>query len=113
MLWIMIILGALETLGVNVFGDGYNYRPTVAEWFRSLFYFQPDPGLVTGAPAVYQWHITMAWLFFMLFPFSRLVHAFSAPVGYLTRPYIVYRSRKTTPVAEPGRDRRWHSVGRR
>jgi nitrate reductase gamma subunit len=26
-------------------------------------------------------------------PFSRLVHAFSAPLGYLERPYIVYRSR--------------------
>ena len=24
---------------------------------------------------------------------SRLVHVFSAPLGYLTRPYIVYRSR--------------------
>jgi nitrate reductase gamma subunit len=26
-------------------------------------------------------------------PFTRLIHAFSAPVGYLTRPYVVYRSR--------------------
>lgn len=27
--------------------------------------------------------------------FSRLVHVFSMPLGYLTRPYIVYRSRDT------------------
>lgn len=32
---------------------------------------------------------------FCLWPFTRLVHAFSAPVGYLFRPYVVYRSRET------------------
>ena len=31
-----------------------------------------------------------------LLPFTRLVHAFSAPIGYLIRPYIVYRTRDTT-----------------
>jgi len=35
---------------------------------------------------------------FTLWPFTRLVHAFSAPIFYLFRPYIVYRSRD----AEPG-----------
>ncbi|GAA3487861.1 hypothetical protein GCM10018987_19420 [Streptomyces cremeus] len=34
---------------------------------------------------------------FALWPFSRLVHAFTAPVGYLVRPYIVYRSRGRRP----------------
>jgi len=28
-----------------------------------------------------------------IWPYTRLVHMFSAPVGYLTRPYLVYRSR--------------------
>lgn len=27
-----------------------------------------------------------------------MVHAFSAPVGYLTRPYIVYRSRAAAGI---------------
>ncbi|MEV6210246.1 respiratory nitrate reductase subunit gamma [Kitasatospora sp. NPDC051914] len=30
---------------------------------------------------------------FAFWPFSRPVHVFSAPLGHLTRPYIVYRSR--------------------
>src|SRR3954471_10610757 len=30
-------------------------------------------------------------------------HAFSAPVGYLTRPYVVYRSRDTRPGLRPAR----------
>ena len=35
----------------------------------------------------------MTFILFALWPFTRLVHVFSAPLGYLTRPYIVYRSR--------------------
>jgi len=31
---------------------------------------------------------------FAIWPFTRLVHAFTAPVHYLFRPYIVYRSRE-------------------
>ena len=30
---------------------------------------------------------------FVIWPFTRLVHAFTAPFHYLFRPYIVYRSR--------------------
>jgi nitrate reductase gamma subunit len=30
---------------------------------------------------------------FVIWPFTRLVHAFTAPLHYLFRPYIVYRSR--------------------
>ena len=35
-------------------------------------------------------------MLFAVWPFTRLVHVFSAPLGYLTRPYIVYRSRAVT-----------------
>jgi nitrate reductase gamma subunit len=28
-----------------------------------------------------------------IWPYTRLVHVFSAPVGYLVRPYVVYRRR--------------------
>ncbi|MGH3154254.1 MAG: respiratory nitrate reductase subunit gamma [Streptosporangiaceae bacterium] len=47
-----------------------------------------------------------------MWPFSRLVHAWSAPLWYLWRPYIVYRSRKAVPPAEPGTSgRRWRKIG--
>ncbi|WP_416382981.1 respiratory nitrate reductase subunit gamma [Nocardia flavorosea] len=36
-----------------------------------------------------------AWILFAFWLFTRLVHVFSMPVGYLTMPYIVYRSRDT------------------
>jgi len=39
-------------------------------------------------------HALIGMVLFTLWPFTRLVHAFSAPVVYLFRPYIVYRSRE-------------------
>ena len=41
-------------------------------------------------------------LLFCIWPFTRLVHVVSAPVGYLTRPQVVYRSRdRAKPVSRP------------
>ena len=48
-------------------------------------------------------------LLFALWPFTRLVHVFSAPLGYLTRPYIVYRSRDDQLGSRPPR-RGWERV---
>ena len=45
------------------------------------------------AALYYQIHVLLALALFALWPFTRLVHAFSAPIAYLFRPYIVYRSR--------------------
>ena len=88
-------LGLLATVRANVLGTGYDYRETVSPWFRSIFYFQPEPGLMAEAPLGFQLHALAAWVLFAFWPFSRLVHVFSMPLGYLTRPYIVYRSRDT------------------
>jgi nitrate reductase gamma subunit len=45
-------------------------------------------------------HILLGLTIFLLFPFTRLVHMFSAPVRYLWRPgYQIVRSRRG---AKPG-----------
>ena len=51
------------------------------------------------APVAYQIHALLAMALFALWPFSRLVHAFTAPLGYLVRPYVVYRHRPPTTTA--------------
>jgi nitrate reductase gamma subunit len=88
-----IVLGLLATVRANIIGDGYDYRETVSPWLRSLFLLQPKTQLMDGVPAGFQIHVLAAFALFAFWPFTRLVHAFSAPVGYLTRPYVVYRSR--------------------
>ncbi|MEO3787930.1 respiratory nitrate reductase subunit gamma [Actinocorallia sp. B10E7] len=89
----VIVLGLAATVAANTVGGGYNYRETVSPWFRSVFVLQPDPELMTGVPLLFQLHALSALSLFVIWPFTRLVHMLTAPVGYLTRPYIVYRSR--------------------
>ncbi|MEU1810698.1 respiratory nitrate reductase subunit gamma [Micromonospora sp. WMMD1076] len=89
----VIVLGLLATVRANVTGDGYDYRETVSPWFRSLFYLRPDPDVMADVPVGFQIHVLAAFGLFAFWPFTRLVHAFSAPLGYVTRPYVVYRSR--------------------
>jgi nitrate reductase gamma subunit len=48
---------------------------------------------------------------FVIWPFTRLVHAFSAPIGYLFRPYIVYRSRDEAGVGSRAARRGWDRIG--
>ncbi|HEY7201948.1 MAG TPA: respiratory nitrate reductase subunit gamma [Candidatus Dormibacteraeota bacterium] len=89
----VIGLGIGETLVFSAFGGGYDYRATVAVWFRGIFVLDPRPDLMASAPLVYQVHAASAWLLYALWPFSRLVHVWSLPLQYLGRPYILYRSR--------------------
>jgi nitrate reductase gamma subunit len=88
----LIVIGELLTLGYNVFGSGYDYRETVAPWFRHLWY-DPQPSLMADTPVGYQIHAALPWLLYAVWPFSRLVHVWSIPLQYLGRPYILYRSR--------------------
>jgi nitrate reductase gamma subunit len=48
---------------------------------------------MASAPFVYQLHTLSAWAILALWPFSRLVHAWSIPLQYIGRPYILYRRR--------------------
>ena len=90
-----IVLGLGTTVLGNLTGHPHDYRQTVSPWFRSIFYLHPDTELIVHAPIGFRLHVLAAWVLFAFWPFTRLVHVFSAPVGYLTRPYIVYRSRDT------------------
>jgi nitrate reductase gamma subunit len=88
----VIVLGLANTVIANIFAH-YDYREGVSIWFRGIFRFSLHPELMAEAPIGFQLHALAAMLLFALWPFTRLVHVFSAPLGYLTRPYIVYRSR--------------------
>jgi nitrate reductase gamma subunit len=48
---------------------------------------------MSDVPVLFTLHAISALLLFAAWPFTRLVHMLTAPLGYLTRPYIVYRSR--------------------
>jgi len=105
----VIVLGLANTVVANIFGE-YDYRDGVSVWFRGIFRFSLQPELMAAAPIGFQAHGMAAFLLFALWPFTRLVHVFSAPLGYLTRPYIVYRSRDEGSGTRTPR-RGWEKVG--
>lgn len=110
----VIGLGLVATLTGDKTATGaeHNYRETVSVWFRSLLIFQPDVDAMAAATWQFQAHVLIAFLLFVIMPFTRLVHAFSAPFHYLFRPYIVYRSRDTKPRhSSTVKGRGWDPVG--
>lgn len=105
-----ICLGLVATLNsAGVFGESYNYRETVSVWFRSIFLLQPQGEVMADTPLAFRVHALAGMALFIIWPFTRLVHAFSAPLGYVFRPYVVYRSRSGSAIGNreprPGWDR--------
>jgi nitrate reductase gamma subunit len=105
----VIFLGLANTVVANLFIH-YDYREGVSVWFRGIFRFSLHPELMAEAPLSFQLHGLAAIFLFALWPFTRLVHVFSAPVGYLTRPYIVYRSRDDRQLGSHTPRRGWERV---
>jgi len=75
----------------SVFFGDYYILDTVAPWIRGIVTFSPDPALMQGVPLTYKIHIISALAFLAFSPFSRLVHIWSAPLGYFFRGWIVFR----------------------
>lgn len=109
-------MGMLATLTGDKMADGseHNYRETVSVWFRSLMVFQPNVEAMAAATWQFQVHVLIGLLLFAAVPFTRLVHAFTAPLHYLFRPYIVYRSRDVGGrQSATVKGRGWDPVGTR
>jgi respiratory nitrate reductase gamma subunit len=94
----LIVTGDIETVFHNLLagGNAYDYRRTVSIWFRGVFALQDHARLMNTVPFVYQLHAVSSWAIIALWPFSRLVHAWSIPLQYLGRPHILYRRRYQT-----------------
>jgi nitrate reductase gamma subunit len=89
LLFMIIITGfGLYQSGAQmIFGISYSVGP----WIGSIFKLQPDVSMIAGAPLVNKLHMISAFLFFAYLPFTKLVHIFSYPFGFISRPYISMR----------------------
>ncbi|HJV46335.1 MAG TPA: respiratory nitrate reductase subunit gamma [Bacillota bacterium] len=93
LLLIVIAMGVFNTLGYNLIMGGFDYRESVAPWFRGLLSFNPDPSLMKDVPLFFQLHVLLSLTIFGVWPFTRLVHVWSVPLAYFRRSHILYRSR--------------------
>lgn len=58
---------------------------TTTPYLWSLVTLRPELGLAADLPGIVKLHLSLAFIIFLLVPVTRLVHAFSIPLGYLTR----------------------------
>ncbi len=91
LLLITMTLGLYNTLIYDVFVHPFPYRTTIGAWLRSILALQPNPSYMADVPITFQLHIFFAYLLFLVWPFTRLVHVWSYPVFYLKRAWIIYR----------------------
>ncbi|MBN1300643.1 MAG: respiratory nitrate reductase subunit gamma [Melioribacteraceae bacterium] len=73
------------------------FATVLSPYLKSIFTFSPNIDAVVMLPFVIQLHIILAFIIFLIIPFTRLVHVLVYPLSYLWRPYqkvIWYWDRK-------------------
>nr|WP_299244318.1 respiratory nitrate reductase subunit gamma [uncultured Halomonas sp.] len=67
---------------------------TLASWAQSIVFFSGGAAdYMAEVSWIYKLHIFLGLTIILLFPFSRLVHVWSIPLGYLGRNYQIVRRR--------------------
>lgn len=104
----LIAVQILSGIGIAVaarFGSVWG-TSTMVPYVRSLIVFQPDTSFMEPMPVVVKIHVLAFFAFVALFPFTRLVHIITLPLGYLFRPWQrVVRNRPTPAAYNPASDR--------
>lgn len=90
---LIVLATGLTATTLNVDSQGFDYRTTIAPWLRGLFYFNIQPELMADVPIWFKIHIYSTFALYTAWPFTRLVHAFSFPIRYLNRSYVIYKKR--------------------
>jgi nitrate reductase gamma subunit len=92
-LWFQLILGLLTLPFSLQHADG-SVMLVLSEWAQRILTLRSGAAdLIRDVALAYKLHLVLGLTIFLLFPFSRLVHIWSAPVGYVFRSYQVVRRR--------------------
>lgn len=99
LLWIQLVLG-LITLPFSIGHRDGSVMLILSHWAQGIVTLHPvDARTLQGLDWPYLTHLVLGMTLFLVFPFSRLVHIWSAPVWYLgRRGYQVVRSRGPLPA---------------
>jgi nitrate reductase gamma subunit len=93
LLWVQLVLG-LATIPFSLAHPDGAVMVQLSHWAQGIVTFQGDASShLAGVGLVFKAHILLGLTLFIVFPFSRLVHIFSAPVTYAFRPYQLVRRR--------------------
>ena len=97
LLYAQLILG-LTTILVSIDHLDGGEMVRFMSWAQYIVTFRTGAAdFITGASPIFQAHLILGMSLFLVFPFTRLVHIWSAPIWYLgRRGYQIVRSKKTT-----------------
>ena len=99
-LWLQLCLG-LSTLPLSLAHSDGSDMLILSHWAQGIAILSPiDAKELQGLPWPFLAHLVLGMTIFLIFPFSRLVHIWSAPVWYLgRRGYQVVRTRRHLPAS--------------
>lgn len=104
LLWAQLTLG-LSTIFVSLgHMDGHEMVKFMT-WAQGILTLQPSAAqFVADVHPIFKAHLILGMTIFLVFPFTRLVHVWSAPVWYLFRPgYQIVRTRFSRNARHPAR----------
>jgi nitrate reductase gamma subunit len=99
LLWVQLTLGLL-TIPVSAQHLDGGEMVKFMTWAQGILTLQPSVSVVVAdVSPIFKLHLFLGMTIFLVFPFTRLVHVWSAPVWYLGRKgYQLVRTRR--PVAK-------------
>jgi len=99
-LWVQLTLGLITLPFSFAHSDG-SVMLVLSHWAQGIVVLHPvDPRTLQGLAWPYLTHLVLGMTLFLIFPFSRLVHIWSAPVWYIgRRGYQVVRARRPLPAS--------------
>lgn len=93
LIWLQLVLGLVSIPYSLQHPDG-SVMLQLSEWAQRIVILRSGAAeQVLGVTWVYKAHIVLGMTLFLVFPFSRLVHIWSAPVWYPFRRYQIVRRR--------------------
>ena len=102
LIWMQLVLGILTTWWTIEHLDGSEMVKFMS-WANGILTLDPAaPEQLKEVALVYKLHIILGLTLFLITPFTRLVHIWSAPITYLIRPgYQIVRSRRLGRARSP------------
>jgi nitrate reductase gamma subunit len=97
LIWLQLVLGVATTWWTLQHLDGSEMVRFMG-WAQGILTVDPAaPQLIKDVALVYKLHIILGLILFLITPFTRLVHIWSAPIWFLLRPgYQIVRSRASS-----------------
>lgn len=90
---VQLVLGLL-TLPVSLYHSDGSSMLMLAEWAQRIVTLRAGAAdVILEVNVLFKLHLFFGITLFLVFPFSRLVHIWSAPLAYPARPYQVVRRR--------------------